>query len=146
VALVESYFVGEPNPAALKMAEVPEGTELLAGGPYPIIHFRNIYILPGIPQLFVAKLKVICAQLVGQPRVIERLFVDAPESEIAEALAQTQRELAPVLIGSYPRIDAEDHRVMVTVEAVDPALVDRARQRLLELLPSEWIVRVETAR
>jgi len=48
-----------------------------------------------------------------------------------------------VAIGSYPQVDAADYRVWVTVEALDGDVVDRAVARLLEVLPTGTVVRVE---
>jgi len=54
VQLLERYYKGRLNEARLKMAEVPEGAELTADGElvFPAVVVRNIYILPGVPEIF----------------------------------------------------------------------------------------------
>src|SRR5712691_3132226 len=54
VATLEGYYRGELNDAHLKMAEVPDGAELMADGElvFPAVVVRNIYILPGVPEIF----------------------------------------------------------------------------------------------
>ena len=56
VALLTREIGAAPDDPALKMSEVVDGTQLLGGGPYPIMRFENVYILPGVPQIFAAKI------------------------------------------------------------------------------------------
>lgn len=142
-ALLTSYFGDRITPAALKMADIVDGTRLIDVGRFPAMAFANVFILPGVPQLFAAKLEALRPQLAGTPCVVHRVYIEAYESFFAATLEQVEGELAPLKVGSYPRVDADDHKVMVTLEAADRALVDRALARLLELLPPELVVRVE---
>src|SRR5260370_9946368 len=54
VQVLEGYYKGRLNEARLKMAEVPQGAELTADGElvFPAVVVRNIYILPGVPEIF----------------------------------------------------------------------------------------------
>jgi molybdopterin-biosynthesis enzyme MoeA-like protein len=141
--LLGQYLGAQLTEAALKMADIVEGTRLVEVGRFPAFAFQNIYILPGVPQLFVSKLEALRPELRGTPRVVHRVFVEAFESAIADDLERVEREHPPVKVGSYPRIDVTDHKVMVTVEAEDRALVDGALAHLLALLPAAVVVRVE---
>ena len=58
-------------------------------------------------------------------------------------LASVDGEYPDVKIGSYPRSEGEDHRVWVTVEAAEKALVESTVNRLLEVLEDDEIIRVE---
>src|SRR5436190_19287983 len=54
VELLERYYRGrgiDLTEARLKMAEVPDGAELVAGESllFPAVVMRNVYILPGVP-------------------------------------------------------------------------------------------------
>jgi len=142
-ALLREYLGEHLTEAALKMANVVEGTRLIEMGRFPAFAFENVYILPGVPQLFAAKLEALRSELRGTRPVVHRVFVEAFESAIADALERVERELAPVKVGSYPRMDVTDHKVMVTIEEDDRDLVDRALARLLALLPAAVVVRVE---
>ena len=55
--LLRAHFV-EPLDPAMKMAEVPEGAVLNDSGDarFPTVQLENVYILPGIPQIFERKL------------------------------------------------------------------------------------------
>ena len=54
VALLERYYRGKVTEAALRMAEIPEGAELVTGGTlrFPTVLMRNVYVLPGVPEIF----------------------------------------------------------------------------------------------
>src|SRR6185369_10971899 len=53
----------------LRMADVPDGVTLIAGEApsWPVIAMRNVYILPGIPEIFRVKFKSIRERFRGQP-------------------------------------------------------------------------------
>lgn len=55
-------YGGSANDAIMKMAEVPLGTKLTDAGEkgFPVVSFRNIFILPGVPALLRRKFLAIC--------------------------------------------------------------------------------------
>ena len=58
-ALVREHFRERSLDAGLRMAQVPEGAVLNDAGDirFPTVQIENVYVLPGIPQLFEAKLR-----------------------------------------------------------------------------------------
>jgi molybdenum cofactor synthesis domain-containing protein len=144
-AMIRAYWGKRFSEAALRMADMPDGSRLLytADGLLPLVVFRNIYLLPGVPRLFAAKMGALRAELKGERPQLRHLYLMSDESRIAPLLGQVDREFPSVKIGSYPRFEAGDHRVWVTVEAAAAGDADSAVQRLLELLPAEEVVRVE---
>jgi len=144
-ALVRHHWRERINDAALKLADLPEGSRLIAddGTRFPVVACRNVYILPGIPQLFASKLALVARELHGAPPVLQSIYLSGEESAIAAALTRVVGEVPAVAIGSYPRIGDPDHKVRITVEGGDRAEVERAVARLLELLPAPLVVRVE---
>src|SRR5438046_2315085 len=54
VALLERYYRDKVTDAALRMAEIPEGAELITGNGlrFPNVAMRNVYVLPGVPEIF----------------------------------------------------------------------------------------------
>jgi molybdenum cofactor synthesis domain-containing protein len=140
---VRAHFGDRVNEAALKLAEVPEGAKLLDAGPFPIVLFENVYILPGVPHIFEDKLRRICANFSGTPPVLRRIFLQTHESTIADILRRCEDAGSGVRIGSYPRFDRHDHNLMVTIEATEVSLVDRAVKQLLARLPTQLVIRVE---
>ena len=123
-----------PNPRLLRADD----------GLLPLVVFRNIYLFPGIPRLFAAKLPSLRLELKGVPKVLHSVYLNSDESRVAPLLCQVVDEHREVKIGSYPRFgEATDHRLWISVEATDPELVAAATDRLLELLPAGDVVRVE---
>lgn len=143
--MIRAYWGERFTEAALRMAEMPAGSRLLysSDGLLPLVVFRNIYLFPGVPRLFAAKLRALRDELTGTPPTVRHLYLNSDESRIAPLLGQVDGEFTSVKIGSYPRFEAGDHRLWITVEADAAADVDRATDRLLELLPPDDVVRVE---
>ncbi len=145
VALIEGAWGERCTSSALRMADVPRGARLLHAPDrlLPIVVVRNVYLLPGVPQLFVAKLAALQAELEGEPTFLRHLFLNSDESRLAPLLAQVADEFPLAKIGSYPRWDSEEARLWITVEGASASTVDAAVDRLVELLPAAEIVRLE---
>jgi molybdenum cofactor synthesis domain-containing protein len=82
-------FFGEcVNDARLKMAEVVEGTELLFEGnvSFPTLRVENIYVLPGIPEIFRQKFDALRQRFAADPFHLRAIYTCEPESAIAESL------------------------------------------------------------
>jgi molybdenum cofactor synthesis domain-containing protein len=140
----EHHGGAEPPEAALRMADVPEGTRLLGDAGYPTLVVANVVMLPGVPPFFRFQFERIAHLLEAPPFRLACVFVSAPESEIAPALDRVVHAHPGVEIGSYPRFDpGVDHRVKVTIEAKDRARVAAALAALLAELPAGAVVRTE---
>jgi molybdenum cofactor synthesis domain-containing protein len=144
-AMIRGWWGGRFTEAALRMAEVPEGARLVRGRPglLPVVVFRNVYLLPGVPRFFEAELDALRAELSGRRLQMSSLFLRCDESRIAPLLGQVDDEFPQVSIGSYPQLEAEDYRIWVTVEAEELDAVELALARLLAVLPADAVVRVE---
>lgn len=143
--MIRRHFGERVNDAALKLADRPAGASLLDSddGLLPVVTFRNIFILPGVPRIFAAKLERIRPQLQGRPRFLQSIYLDTDETSIAAQLNEVVEAFPEVAIGSYPRLDDPSERVRITVEAAEADAVERAVARLLELLPASRVVRTE---
>jgi molybdenum cofactor synthesis domain-containing protein len=133
----------EPPEATLRMADVPEGTQLLGDPGFPTLVIENVAMLPGVPRFFRWQFDRIADRLAAPPFRLACVFVSVGEEEIAPALDAVARAHPDVDIGSYPRFDDADHRVKVTLESKDGARVDAALAALLAVLPPTAIVRTE---
>jgi len=143
--LIRRHFTERGLAAGLKMAEVPEGSILNDAGDirFPTVQLENVYVLPGIPQLFEAKLLALKPQFATDPYYMRAIYTSASEGTIAEHLNDCMREFPLLLLGSYPRIGDSEYRVKLTLESKDADYLDRAFRRLMELLPGEAVVRIE---
>ncbi len=133
------------NDAMKKMAMIPEGAEVLDVGGlwFPVVVVQNVHIFPGIPELFEKKFHSIRDRFSGEPFVLRKLYVRESESDIADILNALLREFPELMLGSYPRINEEHYRVMLTLESRDEGYVDRATQTLIKSLPDDAIHKIE---
>ncbi len=143
--VVERYFSGGLNAAGLKMAEVPEGAVLNAAGDFrfPTVQLENVYILPGIPQIFETKLMALTGRFATDPYFIHAIYTSAGEGLIAHHLNDCLKLYPDLLLGSYPRIGDPEYRVKLTLESKDPDYLKRAFDHLIGLLPKDVVVKIE---
>jgi|YelNatPaOPRAMG01_1025707.scaffolds.fasta_scaffold01539_25 FAD synthetase len=137
--------VGNPSVEQLKMAEVPEGAELIEDESisFPIIKFKNIYILPGIPELLRKKFIAI-EKIFNEPLIfLRKIYIKESESEIAPFLKKILSKFDNIKIGSYPVMNIEDYSVIVTIESRDKEKLDEAFKELLDALKPKTIYKTE---
>jgi molybdenum cofactor synthesis domain-containing protein len=144
VQLLDRYYGGNLNEAKLKMAEVPEGAELVSGGPigFPTILARNVYVLPGVPEIFRQKFDALRERFRDRPYHLANVFVRIGEGTLAEFLNGLLTEFPSLLLGSYPELSNPEYRVKVTLESRDREYLDQALARFLERLPADAVVKV----
>jgi len=140
-ALLQQLWAERPSAARQKMASVPEGAELLMEPslPIPVLRVDNVYIFPGIPQLFRRKFESIKERFRELPYYVRLVYVNARESDFAHLLDTVMREFPELMLGSYPEVANPNYRVKLTLESKDPVYLERAWARLLALFPADVI-------
>jgi molybdenum cofactor synthesis domain-containing protein len=143
--LIRTNFADRLTAAALKMAAVPEGAVLNSAGDlrFPTVQVENVYILPGIPQIFEAKLNALLGRFATDPYYMRTIYTSAGEGAIAEHLNQCLARYPDLLLGSYPRVGDPDYRVKLTLESKDREYLEEAFAHLVSLLPEVVVVRTE---
>jgi len=133
------------NDAMKKMAIIPTGSEILDVGGlwFPVVVVENVHIFPGIPELFEKKFHSIADRFSGVPFQLKKIYVRPAESDIAETLNALLREFPELMLGSYPRINEEHYRVMLTLESRDEAYLESATETLVKSLPDDAVYRIE---
>lgn len=142
-ALLTTIYGPLSNPQVQAMAYLPEGVELMAvpGIPWPTVRVANVFVLPGMPEVFERQLPALRAILEGgAPFVSRAVGTRCREDELADLLGQLSARHGAVTIGSYPRAKGQRVRVLVTFDGRDSKQVDRAVGDLLEALPADRIV------
>src|SRR5690348_7940850 len=127
VKLIQGYMGERANAASLRMAEVPEGALLNDAGDirFPTVQIENVYVLPGIPQLFEAKLAALKPRFSADPYFLRAIYSNAVESSLAEHLNATLLVYPQLLLGSYPKIGHPEYRVKLTLESKDADYLER---------------------
>ena len=145
VALLEGYYKGQVNEARLRLAEVPEGAELVSDGSlmFPAVTVRNVYILPGVPEIFRQKFEALKERFRETPFHLASVFVGIGEGTLADHLNALVARHPDLMLGSYPEFSNPEYKVKVTLESKDLALVDRAVAELLAGLPAGALIRVQ---
>lgn len=146
-ARLRAHFGDRTTEGHLRMAELPEGGELVEDGgiSWPVLRVDNVWVLPGVPMVFQKKLRTLRARLAGDEAAFlsRAIYLLADEGEIAALLVRVERAHEGVSVGSYPRFDAADHSVKVTFDGRDPSRVLAALEACLAELPTQAVVRVE---
>ncbi|TMQ25670.1 MAG: competence/damage-inducible protein A [Candidatus Rokuibacteriota bacterium] len=144
VQLLEQYYRGKVTEAALKMAEVPQGCELVGGETvrFPTILMRNVYVLPGVPEIFRAKFDALRDRFRDQPIHLKNVYVRIGESTLADYLNRLLAEFPLLQLGSYPELSNPEYKVKVTLESRDRGYVEQALTDLLARLPADAVVKV----
>lgn len=144
-ALLDEHWGDRPDAARTKMASVPEGAELLMEPslPVPVLQVENVYIFPGIPQLFRRKFDSIKERFRDLPYHGHQIYLTARESDFSHLLDQLVGEFPDLQLGSYPEVGNPEYRVKLTLESKDQAYLTQAFDRLLDLLPSDYVCRIE---
>lgn len=105
--LLERYYEtrGGLNEGRLRMARVPEGSELIPNrmSGAPGIRRGNLFLMAGVPHITAGMLDALTGQLEGgAPLLSETLGCWVAESEVADLLRRTEAAHDTCQIGSYP--------------------------------------------
>ena len=135
----------EVNDARLRMANVPEGAELLATEALfaPIIKIHNVYIFPGIPKILQERFHAIKERFRDAPYFLKIVYVRQGEGVIAGFMNDLLIKYPQLLLGSYPVLDIPDYKVKVTLESKDSDYLDQALQSFLSALPDGAVHRIQ---
>jgi len=135
-----------------KMSTLPSQSRLLMvpdnETAWPILQCANVFVLPGVPELFSAKVATITSHfLQSRPPVLSRrVLLRANEETIVDFLDAVVASHPAVIFGSYP-VNKGDVRTIITLEAGAGGLADleAGLAALLAALPSSAVAEVENA-
>ena len=132
---IRDHFGTRTTPAHLKMGHLPENAKLSfpKNAHWPTVSVENIYMFPGVPHIFKAKLETISARFQGIKSHLRTLHLKGDEGTIADVLAQSEAQFV-VSIGSYPIFGEASFNVRVTIEGPVQTAVENATAHLLARL------------
>ncbi|KAJ5073983.1 molybdopterin binding domain protein [Anaeramoeba ignava] len=118
-----SVYAKKQN-AVQKMATIPENSEIIKtpGLWSPLVYVENVFILPGVPELFELMLNSAFSRIVKGPRItLQMIYSDYPKEEIKEFLDDLQSQFSSVIIGCYPQADCKKAgcKSAITIEGLN---------------------------
>ncbi|GMI33392.1 hypothetical protein TeGR_g8460 [Tetraparma gracilis] len=156
-----------------KMCMLPANSKLLyleGADEWPVLQVGKVFTLPGVPEFFERKVKLIAKHLqFRKPSTRFSVVLNADEMSVVDVLNRCVSNHPRVAFGSYP-IQNSDHKTVVTLEARGPLekaargrsgseggvipegeagegegeeRVAKALEELLAELPKESVLRVE---
>jgi molybdenum cofactor synthesis domain-containing protein len=142
--LIQRYSRGPVTEAALRMADIPDGAELVGGESvrFPTVLMRNVYVLPGVPEIFRAKFDALRERFRDQPIHLKNVFVSIGEGTLADYLNHLLADFPLLQLGSYPEFSNPEYKVKVTLESRDRGYVEQALADFLARLPAEVVVKI----
>ena len=102
----------------LKMAQIPDGTKLVGvrNPRFPIACFRNVYILPGVPEFLQTLFLSIKDLFQGEKVPFREIHLVTEEGVVASTLRLAIARYPGAKIGSYPCFKERDCIVKLVVE------------------------------
>ena len=144
--LIRDYHGPRTTDEHLRMADVPEGARLIASEQvrWPTIVVDNVYVFPGVPEIFRMKFPVVRDELAQGARFYSRaVFTRCDEGGIAAELAVVATRYSDTFVGSYPRFRDPEYSLKLTVDGEDEQRVVAAMDEIIAFLPPDKIVRRE---
>ena len=145
-AMLRAHYRERCTEGHLRMAQIPEGAELATNDEvtWPAVVTRNVWLLPGIPEVFKMKLALVREHFGGgAPFVSRAVYTKMDEGDLKPLLDAVVKAHPKVDVGSYPKWSDPTYRTKLTFDGVELASVDAAVKAFVDLLPEGEPQRVE---
>ncbi len=132
--------------SARRMALVPEGAALkmVEGVRWPTVVMKNVWVLPGVPELFRMKLAVVREHLRGPRTIITRqIYMLLDEVKLKPLIDRVVASYPTLDFGSYPKWFDPTYKTKVTIDGDERQTVEAALVDFLSELPPGEPQRVE---
>ncbi len=144
--MIRQYHGDRTTEAHLRMANMPQGAEMIrsSDAPWPTVVIENVFVLPGVPEIFELKLADLHKRLdEGYEFHSQAVYTLCDEGEIASLLERIAEAFPGVMVGSYVKWQAEDYRTKLTFDGTDPDAIAKAADMLVHQLDANLFVRRE---
>jgi len=125
------------NEARLRMANTPEGAELIRNpvSAAPGYRIGNVYVLAGVPKIMQSMFEGLASGLNhGAPIQSRTVGANIGEGAIAKGLGELQAAYPDLDIGSYPFFRQGRYGASFVLKGTDRARIDAAAILLHELI------------
>lgn len=144
--LLRGYYGAAITEGHLLMARVPEGARLVSSEkvPWPTVVMRNVWVLPGVPEIFRMKMEQVRQELAGDaPFVSLAVYTQLDEGHIKDVLDRVVQAHPDVDIGSYPKWNEPSYKTKLTFDATVPERAAAARDAFAAGLPEGALVQID---
>jgi molybdenum cofactor synthesis domain-containing protein len=138
-SMLRAHYRERCTEGHLCMAMIPEGAELATSAEvtWPAVIMKNVWLLPGVPEIFRVKLGLLSDRLAGgAPFVTRSVFTKMDEGDLKPLLDRIVLLHPNVEVGSYPKWSDPTYRTKLTFDGQDRASVESAVQEFLRMLPA----------
>jgi len=145
-AMLRAHYRERCTEGHLRMALVPDGAVLATSREvtWPTIIVQNVWLLPGVPEIFRMKLGVVRERLAGGTPFLSRaVFTKMDEGNLKPLLDAVVAAHREVEVGSYPTWSDATYRTKLTFDGRDAAAVTAALDAFVALLPAGEPQRIE---
>ncbi len=142
VAMIRAHYAERTTDNHLRMALVPEGAALEVNDDirWHTVRMKNVWCLPGVPEVFRMKLAVVKSHLLrsgtaGARFVSLAVYTKMDEGDLKPLLDRVVADFADVEVGSYPKWRDPLYKTKITFDGRDEARVRRAHDAFVATLP-----------
>ena len=140
VNALENYYnnkEAELNDARLRMAEIPEGAELIENPLTAAPGYKkdNVFVLAGIPSIMQLMFDFTLEKLDKGRKMFSRtISCDLIEGDIAKILGDIQESHEETEIGSYPFVHENKFAVSIVIRSFDESAIDVVSKKVKEFI------------
>jgi molybdopterin-biosynthesis enzyme MoeA-like protein len=138
-AMIRAHYRERCTENHLRMALVPRGAvlEVTDEVRWHTVRMKNVWCLPGVPEVFRMKLAVVKAHVGSAPRFVYlAVFTKMDEGELKPLLDRVVAAFPDVDVGSYPKWHDPLYKTKITFDGRDESRVELARRAFVETLPA----------
>jgi len=137
-AMIRAHYAERCTENHLRMALVPVGASLETTDDvrWHTVRFRNVWCLPGVPEVFRLKLAVVKAHVGAAPRFVSlSVYTKMDEGDLKPLLDRVVAAFPGVDVGSYPKWHDPLYKTKITFDGRDEAQVRAAHDSFVATLP-----------
>jgi molybdopterin-biosynthesis enzyme MoeA-like protein len=145
-SMIRAHYGDRCTEGHLRMALVPQGATLETTDEvrWPTIRLGNVWMMPGVPEVFRMKIPVVVARLGrARPFVSRAVYTKMDEGDLKPLLDRIVASHPGVEVGSYPKWLDPSYKTKLTFDGRDESLVDAARDAFVAMLPAGEPQKVE---
>ncbi len=138
-AMIRAHYGARTTDGHLRMALVPEGAvlEVTDDVRWHTVRMKNVWCLPGVPEVFKMKLAVVRAHIAAAPRYVTlSVYTKMDEGDLKPLLDRVVARYPDVDVGSYPKWHDPTYKTKITFDGRDEPRVREAHDAFIATLPT----------